>query len=84
MNANEGTTGFDWDPDEAPDLTRDGWPEKFAKAAVRRGRRPQGSRAKVMTTIRLSPEVIEHFRAGGPGWQSRIDAVLREWVKTSG
>ena len=30
------------------------------------------------------PEVIEHFQSGGPGWQSRIDAVLREWVKASG
>ena len=37
MNANQRTTVSDWDPDEAPDLSRDGWPEKFAKAAVRRG-----------------------------------------------
>ena len=84
MNGNKHTTGSDWDPDEAPDLSRDGWPEKFENVPVRRGRRPQGSGPKVMTTIRLSPEVIEHFRAGGPGWQCRIDAALREWVKASG
>ena len=83
MNENKRTTAPDWDPDEAPDLSRDGWPEKFARVPIRRGRPPQGSRAKVMTTIRLSPEVLEHFREGGPGWQSRIDAVLLEWVRTS-
>ena len=83
MNENKPTTVPDRDPDEAPHLSWDGWPEKFAKVAVRRGRRPQGARAKVMTTIRLSPEVVEHFRAGGPGWQGRIDAVLREWVRTA-
>ena len=33
------------------------------------------------TAIRLSPEVIDHFRAGGRGWQTRIDDVLRDWIK---
>jgi uncharacterized protein (DUF4415 family) len=31
----------------------------------------------VSTTIRLDAEVIEKFRATGPGWQSRINAVLK-------
>ena len=64
------------DPDTAPDLSRDGWPEKFAKASVRRGGPP-----KVSTTIRLSQEVIDHSRAGGRGWQTRIDDALRDWIK---
>lgn len=38
MKENEHSTARDSDPDDAPDLTRDGWPEKFAKATVRRGR----------------------------------------------
>ena len=25
-------------------------------------------------------EVVEHFKAGGRGWQTRIDAALREWI----
>jgi uncharacterized protein (DUF4415 family) len=33
---------------------------------------------KVPVSIRLSPEVLEHFKAGGPGWQSRIDEALRK------
>jgi uncharacterized protein (DUF4415 family) len=51
---------------------------------TRRGRPPHGARAKVQQSLRLSPEVIEHFRAGGPGWQARIDAVLRRHVAEAG
>ncbi|WP_419941155.1 BrnA antitoxin family protein [Candidatus Palauibacter sp.] len=67
----------------SPTRTKDGWPEKFAKAPVRRGRPPK-ARPKVSTTIRLSPEVIDHFRAGGRGWQTRIDEVLRDWIQQQG
>ncbi|CCA89981.1 BrnA antitoxin family protein [Novosphingobium sp. PP1Y] len=45
-----------------------------------RARGPQKAPKKVSTTLRLSPEVIEHFKSGGPGWQSRIDAALKDWV----
>ena len=39
MNENEHPATEDSDPDDAPDLSRDGWPEKFVKAKVHRGRR---------------------------------------------
>ncbi|WP_234901870.1 BrnA antitoxin family protein [Agrobacterium rubi] len=26
----------------------------------------------------LSPEVVEHYKATGPGWQARIDEVLKK------
>ena len=71
----------DFDPDTAPDLSRDGWPEKFANVAVRRGR-PPVARPKISTTIRLSQDVIDHFRADGKGWQTRIDEALREWIRS--
>ncbi len=79
MNAKGSSIPQDFDLDTAPDLSRDGWPEKFAKTAVRRGRPPL-ARPKVSTTIRLSQDVIDHFRAGGRGWQTRIDEALREWI----
>lgn len=79
MIENKDSTAKDFDPDTAPDLSRDGWPERFAKVAVRRGR-PPVARPKVSTTIRLSRDVIDHFRAGGKGWQTRIDEALREWI----
>jgi len=65
---------------DAPDLSRDGWPEKFAKATVRRGRPPLAE-PKVSTTIRLSREVIDHFKGAGRGWQTRIDEALLDWIR---
>ena len=38
MNENEHSMDRDSEPDDAPDLSRNGWPEKFATATVRRGR----------------------------------------------
>lgn len=83
MNENEHSTARDSDPDVAPDLSENGWPEKFAKAKVRRGR-PPVARPKVSTTIRLSPDVIDYFKAGGRGWQTRIDEALRDWIGKQG
>lgn len=48
-----------------------------ATEAVRRGRPPKGSVAKVQQSLRLSREVIDHFRAQGAGWQARMDEVLK-------
>lgn len=46
----------------------------------RRIRGPQKTPTKEQLSIRLSRDVVEYFRAGGPGWQSRIDRALREYV----
>ncbi|AUB83018.1 BrnA antitoxin family protein [Candidatus Thiodictyon syntrophicum] len=48
---------------------------------VRPGR-PKAEFPKVPITIRLSPEVLDFFKTDGPGWQTRIDAALRDWIKT--
>lgn len=48
---------------------------------IRRGRGPQKTPTKQRITIRLSAEVVDHFRGGGKGWQSRMDDVLRRWVE---
>lgn len=58
--------------------------EAFPELAAKMRRGPQKAPTKVSTTIRLSSEVIEHFRAGGPGWQSRIDDALKDWVAAHG
>ena len=52
----------------------------YFEATVRRGRPPLED-PKVSTTIRLSKDVIERFKASGPGWQTRIDEALRDWIK---
>lgn len=51
-------------------------------AATIRGRGTQKAPTKVSTTIRLSREVIDHFRTTGTGWQARIDKALKEWIAT--
>lgn len=44
--------------------------------------RPKAEVTKERITIRLSPEVVQRFRATGDGWQTRIDAALKDWLKT--
>lgn len=43
-------------------------------------RGPQKAPRKIPVSIRLTPEVVERFKASGPGWQSRIDEVLKKAV----
>ncbi|MCM8597774.1 MAG: BrnA antitoxin family protein, partial [Candidatus Accumulibacter sp.] len=45
-------------------------------------RGPQKTPTKERITIRLSREVVERFRESGDGWQTRVDAALREWLKS--
>ncbi|WP_448218526.1 BrnA antitoxin family protein [Endozoicomonas sp. 2B-B] len=42
--------------------------------------RPKAEQTKERISIRLSPEVVEFFRATGKGWQTRMDEALREYV----
>jgi uncharacterized protein (DUF4415 family) len=54
-------------------------PNELAQILQKRG--PQKAPTKIPVSIRLSPEVVKHFKAKGPGWQSRIDAALRKIAK---
>ena len=49
--------------------------------AHRRGR-PLKSGKKRQLTLRLSPEVVDYFKSSGPGWQTRMDEALKEYVKS--
>ena len=44
--------------------------------------RPKSEVTKERITIRLSREVVARFRASGDGWQTRVDAALKDWLKT--
>jgi uncharacterized protein (DUF4415 family) len=65
------------DPDAMP-LTDEEWEQ--VKPLLRVGR-PPASVTKERITIRLSPDVVGRFRATGPGWQTRMDAALKDWLK---
>lgn len=43
--------------------------------------RPPAATTKERVTMRLSRDVVARFRASGPGWQTRIDAALKEWLE---
>ena len=71
------------DPDDAPELTK----EWFEAAEIREGDRvirtgrPKSDNAKQLVSLRLDPEVIAHFKKRGAGWQTRINAALRQVAK---
>ena len=43
--------------------------------------RPRSTNRKQLVSIRYSPEVLQFFKASGSGWQSRMDAVLKDYVE---
>ena len=52
----------------------------WSTAIITRGpgkRGPQTAPTKQLVSLRLSKEVVDHFRATGPGWQTRIDDTLK-------
>ena len=42
--------------------------------------RPKAAVTKQPISIRLSPDVVTYFKSTGKGWQTRMDAVLKEYV----
>lgn len=74
---------LEWtDPDDAPPLT-DAMLEdaEFYKGNtfVRRGPgRPATGKAKELVSLRLDRDVLAKLREGGPGWQTRINEMLRK------
>lgn len=43
--------------------------------------RPISTSPKAHVNIRLDSDVVEQFRATGRGWQTRLNAALKEWLK---
>jgi uncharacterized protein (DUF4415 family) len=92
MTANRKDTPSEWvDPDEGPEWTD----EMFDRAAIyKAGKlvraatgtltkpgRPKLANPKRQVTLRLDSDVLDGFRETGPGWQSRINEILRKAVK---
>lgn len=84
----------DWDDVDIPELTAEDFkrmrpasevvPEivKAYKEGRLKVRGPQKAPTKVQTTLRLSREVVEFFKAAGRGWQTKLDKALKEYVRT--
>ena len=54
--------------EELPELTD----EMLARAKVNKGGRPLSSNPRKLLSLRLPVDVIERWKATGPGWQTRI------------
>lgn len=57
-------------------------PQTYAALiAMKRPRgRPKATETKVFTAIRLDADLLDAFKATGKGWQTRVNAALREYV----
>ena len=76
QNALDGTEpAEDEDSPDAAPLMREA-------VAKRRAGRPAGSGNKEQVAIRFDRDVLASFRAAGPGWQTRMNDALREWLAT--
>ncbi|WP_397475413.1 BrnA antitoxin family protein [Pusillimonas sp.] len=49
---------------------------------LKRVGRPKSDSPKVQLTVRYDADIVEAFKAGGEGWQTRMNSALRDWLKT--
>lgn len=54
--------------EELPELSQ----EMLARATINKGGRPPSANPRKQLTLRLPPDVIERWKATGPGWQTRM------------
>ena len=58
--------------DDLPELTQD----MLARATVNKGGRPVSANPRKLISLRLPTDVIERWKATGPGWQTRMAELL--------
>ena len=63
---------------ELPELTED----MLARATLKKGGRPKSVNPRQMISLRLPPDVIERWKATGPGWQTRMAEKLAKGPST--
>ena len=56
-------------------------PEQFVRAVVREGLKPTAPKAQL--TLRIARDVLERFRKQGRGYQTRINTLLRAYMKAN-
>ena len=65
----------DIDFSDIPEVT----PEMFARGIVRRGLKPV--KRKKQLTLRVDSDVVEWYQKQGPGYQTRINSLLRAYME---
>ncbi len=51
--------------------------ELYAALVARPRGRPKAARRKVEVKLRIDPEIVDAFKAQGPGWQTRMNEALK-------
>jgi uncharacterized protein (DUF4415 family) len=93
MRKNAKDTAPVWsDPDDAPELTEDLFDRaelkdgdrvlRPAEGTLTRRGRPRLANPKRQVTLRLDSDVLERLRQSGPGWQGRVNEILRKAVRS--
>ena len=86
-NKQNNSTKEDWDSVESPPLSDKQLSQmKHIKEShpdiPKRVRGLQIEPLKVPVSVRLSPDVVEYFKSQGKGWQTRINNILHNYMKT--
>ena len=72
------------DPDGAPELIDEYFEDAEywrGNTFIRRGRgHPESDDFNEMVTVPLDPEVLAKLREAGPGWQGRVNGILRKAI----
>lgn len=55
-------------------------PETMDALLTPRRGRPKAEKPKIQFTVRFDADIVEHFRAGGRGWQARMEETLRQAI----
>lgn len=75
---------FVWDGQDEDERPATAAELRTAVAAERKRRgRPKGSN-KTQIALRVDNATLQAFKAGGRGWQSRMNRALAEWIQTHG
>lgn len=76
-------SGYVWDGVDEDDRPLNGKElQTGLVAALKKRGRPVGSGTKEQVAIRFDRDVISAFRNSGPGWQTRMNEALRDWLRT--
>jgi uncharacterized protein (DUF4415 family) len=67
-------------PPRGPMSSREAAEAAFKKATTKPVERPKVPNAKEQVSLRLDRDILDHFQEGGPGWQDRINDVLRKAI----
>ncbi|KVD44179.1 hypothetical protein WT24_01630 [Burkholderia sp. MSMB1078WGS] len=55
--------------------------EPFVEVVAKKFGRPKLEHPKEQVSIRYDADILAAFRADGPGWQTRMNDALRDWLK---